>query len=163
VTPPRHTRICSLSGVEFAGFSVSSISQTIFGGNYFNSGTGNPGDDVAAVIIVEHDPPTPRGVLLVSALVFSPNTFYGFSSLGTIRFEQLLTATVQWDQPNHQFIFHANGPSLNSDAFISYAAPDTMPAAVPIKLLAARAFAPNCTTRQTTADIEVLFDNVRVN
>jgi hypothetical protein len=31
------------------------------------------------------------------------------------------------------------------------------------KLLAARAFAPNCTTEHTTADIEVLFDNVAIN
>lgn len=140
----------------------SSMGQTIFGGNYFNPGTGDPRDDVAAVLIVEHDPPTPRGVLLVSALVFSPNAFYGFSSLGTIRFQQLLTATVQWDQLNHQFIFQASGPNLNSTATITYSVSDTMPAAAPVKLLGARAFAPNCTTLQGTADIEVLFDNVRV-
>jgi len=96
----------------------SSMGQTIFGGNYFNPGTGDPGDDVAAIIIVEHDPPTPPGVLAVSALVYSPNAFYGFSNLGTIRFEQLLTAIVQWDQPNHQFIFRATGPSLSSSATI---------------------------------------------
>jgi hypothetical protein len=141
----------------------SSLGQAIVGGNYFNPGTGNPSDDVAAVLIVEHDPTTPAGVLVVSALVFSPNAFYGFASLGTIRFEQLLTGTVQWDQPNHQFIFHAVGPNLNSTAIVDYAVSDAMQAAAPVKLLGARAFAPNCTTRQGKADIEVLFDSVLVN
>ena len=141
----------------------SSMGQAIFGGNYFNPGTGDPRDDVAAVLIVEHDPPTPPGVLLLSALVFSPNAFYGFSSLGTIRFEQALTGTVLWDQPNHQFVFNVIGPNLNSTVAIGYAVSDTMPAAAPIKLLGARAFAPNCTSQQGSADMEVLFDNVRVN
>ena len=143
--------------------NFASISQTIVGGNYFNPGTADPADDVAAIIIVEHDPPTPPGVLVVSALVFSPNAFYGFSNLGTVRFEQRLTATVQWDQLNHQFVFHVTGPNLDSAATIPYSVPDTMPAAVPAKLLGARAFAANCTGRQATSDIEVLFDNVRVN
>lgn len=98
----------------------------------------------------------------MSALVFSLNAFYGFSSLGTVRLEQPLTATVQWDQLNHQFVFHVTGPNLDSASTISYSVPDTMPAAVPAKLLGARAFAANCTGRQATSDIEVLFDNVRV-
>lgn len=64
----------------------ASMGQTILGGTYFNPGTGNPGDDVAAVIIVGRDPSTPPGVLLVQALVFSANAVYGFSSLGTAKF-----------------------------------------------------------------------------
>lgn len=141
----------------------SSMAQTVVGGNYFNPGTGNPNDDVAAVFIVGHDPTTTAGVLLVSALVFSPNAFYGFASLGTIRFDQSVTGTVQWDQGNHQFVFHAVGPNLNSTAIVDYAVSDTMPAAAPVKLLGARAFAPNCTTRQGKAEIEAFFDVVGVN
>jgi len=156
---PRAAAIaCPANNTPFA-----SMGQTILGGTYFNPGTGDPRDDVAAIIIVEHDPPTPPGVLLVSALVYSANAFYGFSSLGTARFQQALTASVHWDQVNHQFIFHVTGPNLRSDATIGYSATDTMPAAGPVKLLGARAFAPNCTTGQGTADIEVLFDKVSAN
>ena len=141
----------------------SSIAQTIVGGNYFNPGSGNSSDDVAAIVIVEHDPPTAPGGLVLSALVFSPNAFYGFANLGTAKFEQPLTATVQWDQANHQFVFRVNGPNLSSTATLPYSVPDTMPAAAPLKLLGARAFAPNCTTVKGTADMDVLFDEVRVN
>jgi hypothetical protein len=139
----------------------SSMAQTIFGGNFFNPGTGDPRDDVAAILLVTRDPTIP--VLLVQALVYSPNAFYGFSSLGTISFEQSLTGTLQWDQPNHQFIFEASGPNLSSTATISYSVSDTTPAAAPLKLIGARAFAPNCTTLQGTSDIEAFYDNVRVN
>jgi len=141
----------------------SSISQTIFGGNYFNAGTGDTRDDVVALIIVEHDPPTPAGELLVTALVFSPNAFFGVASLGTVGFEESLTATVKWDQANHQFTFRAESSGLTSTANIPYSAPDTNPATTPVKLLAARGFAPNCTSRQAAASMDVLFDNVRIN
>ena len=141
----------------------SSMAQTVVGGNYFNPGTGNPSDDVAAVLIVDHDPTTAAGVLMVSALVFSPDAFYGFASLGKAQFGQVLTETVQWNQPNHQFVFHAVGPNLNSTAIVDYAVSDTMPPAAPVKLLGARAFAPNCTTTRGRAQIEAFFDNVLIN
>ncbi len=141
--------------------SIESFGQAIFGGNYFNPGTGDPKDDVAAIIIVQHGSSGPD--VGVFALVFSPNAFYGFSILGTIEFNEPLTGKVQWDQPNHQFIFSAAGPGLNSTTTIRYAVSDSMAAAAPMKLLGGRAFVPNCTTRQTTADMEVLFQNVAIN
>jgi len=141
--------------------STASFGQAIFGGNYFNPGTGNPKDDVAAVMLVQ--PFSPGTGLGVFALVFSPNSFYGFSTLGAIKLNEPLTGKVEWDQPNHRFIFSAVGPDLSSTKTISYSAADVMPAAAPMKLLAGRAFVPNCTTRQTTADVEVLFRSISIN
>lgn len=143
--------------------TTDSFGQAIFGGNYFNPGTGDPKDDVAAIIIVQHSASSPDRVLGVYALVFSPNAFYGFLTLGAIDFDERLAAKVQWDQPNHRFLFSASGEGIRSTGTIPYNASDGMPPAAPMKLLAGRAFVPNCTTQQTAAYIEVLFDNVMTN
>ncbi len=156
-------RVNRVDAVACPSNSTASFGQTILGGNYFNPATGDPNDDVAAILIVEHAAIDTAGTLNVGALVFSPNAFYGFSHLGTIQFHELLTAKVQWDQPNHRFVFTVASASLRSTDSIYYSVPDTMPAVGAIKLLAARAFAPNCTTEHTTADIEVLFDKVAIN
>lgn len=153
--------VTNVSAIGCSSNSTESFGQAIFGGNYFNPGTGDPKDDVAAIIIVQHGSSGPG--LGVFALVFSPNAFYGFSVLGTTTFNEPLTGKVQWDQLNHRFLFKIAGENLHSSSTIPYSVPDTTPAAAPMKLLGARAFVPNCTTRQATADIEVLFDNVAIN
>ena len=153
--------IRNIDAVACPSNSTPSFGQAIFGGNYFNPGTGNSRDDVAAVMIVQ--PFSPGTGLGVFALVFSPNAFYGFATLGAIKLNEPLTGNVQWDQPNHRFVFSVLGPNLNSTKTISYSATDTMPAAAPMKLLAGRAFVPNCTTLQTSAGVEVLFQSVAIN
>jgi hypothetical protein len=156
-------RVKRVDAVACPTNNTDSFGQMIFGGNYFNPGTGNPQDDVAAIIIVQHSAASSSGQLGVYALVFSPNAFYGFSVLGTANFGDLLAGNVQWDKANHRFVFSVIGPQLNASSTISYTASDTMSAAAPLKLLGARAFVPNCTTTQTSANIEILFKKVTIN
>ena len=46
---------------------------------------------------------------------------------------------------------------------VPYSVSDTMPPAVPFKYLLTYAFSANCTSAQTFARVEALFDNVMIN
>jgi hypothetical protein len=67
----------------------------------------------------------------------------------------------RWDKAKQAFFFSVASDTLNASATIYYAGGDSMLPSMPAKLLAARAFVPNCTTLLTSA--EVLFSNVSVN
>ena len=143
--------------------TTRSVAQVIIGGNYFNAGSGDPSDDVASLLIIEHDPTDPAESVRVMALVFSPNAFFGFTPMGSMSVQQQAIAKVRWDKANHAFVFSIVSDALNASTTISYSGNDTLPPAIPAKLLAARAFVPNCTTSLPSADGDVLFHSVSVN
>jgi hypothetical protein len=74
-----------------------------------------------------------------------------------------MNAKIIWDQPNHRFLFSLAGASGVKKGEVSYPGPDFASPVAPMKLLAARAFVPNCTTQRTSADMNVFFDNVFTN
>ena len=156
-------QVRKMEAVAGSSNSVRSIGHVILGGNYFNQGGGDPPDDVAAIVIIEHNPTDPAGSMRYSALVFSPNAFYGFTTLGNIIVQEQVTATIRWDKAKQAFFFSVASDTLNASATIYHAGSDSTQPSIPAKLLAARAFVPNGTTSLTSADTDVLFSNVSVN
>lgn len=156
-------QVRKMEAVACSSNSTRSLAQVILGGNYFNQGSDDPTDDVAALIIIEHDPTDPARSMRYSALVFSPHVFYGFTPLGSIIFQEQVTATIRWDKGNHAFFFSVASDTLNASTTIAYSGSDNLQPSVPAKLLAARAFVADCTTRTTWADADVVFSNVSVN
>lgn len=143
--------------------AIVPFAQAFIGGNFFNSGTGDPKDDVAVIYLFERDAAMAKGTVRALAVVFSPNTFYGYANLGTHSIGDVFNAAVSWDQPNHRFSFRlAHSRDIRAQELF-YSATDTMPAVAPMKLLAARAFVPNCTAQLASADMDVYFDDVYTN
>ncbi len=143
--------------------STPSFGQVLIGGNYFNTGTGDPRDDVAVLYFIERDATAAKGTIHAGAVLSSQNSFYGYVDLGIHNLSDVLNAAVSWDQPNHHFSFRlAHSRDIRAGE-LSYSASDTTPPVAPMKLLAARAFVPNCTTQLTSADMDVLFDDVYTN
>jgi hypothetical protein len=144
---------------------VSSGAHALLQGSFFNSGSGNPADDVQGLLIFNHLPEDPEGVLSVSAFMHWQGQFFGFVSLGTVNVGQKVIAKLAWDQPHAQFV--ANWADAETGkvvhAFLPYTMPDTAPAAAPDKLLGVRTFAPNCVgTQMLFADMEATFDKVMI-
>ena len=149
-----------------ASADQNSGTQALLKGNFFNSGSGTPSDDVSALLIFNHLPTDPAGVLTVVAVLNWQGQFFGGTELGTINVGQRISAQLNWDNRNHQFI--ASWTDLASGAVsqasLPYTMPDTAPAAIAYKSLAVATFTPNCIgSRMLVDDVEATFDNVMVS
>jgi hypothetical protein len=148
-----------------ASTDFNSGTQAILQGNFFNSGSGVPSDDVQALLFFNHLPTDPAGVLSVIAVLNWQGQFFGGVGLGTINVGQRINAQLIWDKKNHQFMASwtdlASG--IVSQSSLPYTIPDTTPAAFADKLLGVRVFTPNCIgTQLMVDDVEATFDNVMV-
>jgi hypothetical protein len=137
--------------------------QNVISGNFFNSGSGNPNDDVQAFLDIEHGATDPQGHLEAIGFLHWQGQFFGGVDFGPLSVGQKVIAQLSWDQPNHQFILSwtdvATGKT--SEAFMPYTMPDTTPAAAPDKFLGVRSFAPNCVgTQMMSAYVDTTFDRV---
>lgn len=131
---------------------------------FFNAGNGTVSDDVGATIFFGRSASTPRGQLFVFGNFFHNGDFSHTVFLGNTRIGTPVTATVAWDQSNHQFLYswtdkltHITTPGAQSYNFS-----DTTPAADPEKHLDVEIFPANCTATQTWVSTEALFDNVHI-
>ncbi|MGZ3535341.1 MAG: hypothetical protein ACXU9K_08945 [Thermodesulfobacteriota bacterium] len=142
-------------------------------GSFFNAGTPTPGsevDDVLALIFIERtsDSTDQAGILQVVGAVSQCTdstcaTFTVLSSqtLGTIKVGKKTTLSIQWDQPNHQFIFQFG---KLAPVLLTYGVSDTSPPGVNFKDLRLRNYIANCTTgTRLVSFVEAYFDNVFVN
>ena len=89
------------------------------------------------------------------------STLIGYYPLGTP-----FTATNTWDKPNHRFItfLQVKGdPDSRRRVVVPYFVPDSDSPAYPYKQFDSMAYSLNCTSTQTSAEIEAFFDNVIVN
>lgn len=143
----------------------TSTSQAIFGGNFFNTGTGAPADDMVGLFIFERNPGygDPSTTVHGLALVLSSSFCCGYYDFGIFLIGQPIVAKLKWDKPNHQFIASTTTANGSIQAVMPYPTADTVPPAAPSKFLGARAFVPNCTDQTTTGDMEAYFDDVVVN
>ena len=147
------------------GNTAQTGGHAILQGTFFNSGSGDPNDDVQALLLFNNSPPDQPGVLSAGALLHWQGQFYGFGDLGTVNIGQKINAQLAWDKRNHRFVASLTDPAsgIVTQEFMPYDMPDTMPAAAPDKLLGARVFPQNCIGNQgSVADIEATFDNVMV-
>jgi len=149
-----------------ASTDFNSGTQAILQGNFFNSGSGVPFDDVQALLFFNHLPTDPAGVLSAIAILNWQGQFFGGVELGTINVGQRVDAHLNWDRKNHQFIASLTdlASGVVSQSSLPYTMPDATPAAFPDKLLGVRVFTPNCIgTQMLVDDVETTFDNVMIS
>jgi hypothetical protein len=140
--------------------------QALVKGTFFNSGSGDPADDVEAFVLLNHLPTDPPGVLSVIAFLNWQSQFFDNLYLGTVNVGQKIALQLIWRQTNHQFVavWTDVASGTVTQLPMPYSMPDTAPAAVPYKILEAAVFTPNCIGTQVLVDdMETTFDNVMVS
>lgn len=157
----RHTSAASCP----ASADFNSGTQALVKGNFFNSGSGNPADDVEAFVLLNRLPTDPQGVLSVIGFLNWQGQFFDNIYLGAVNVGQKISVRLTWSQKTHQFV--AAWTDLASGAVtqasMPYTVSDTTPAATPYKALSVAVFTPNCVgTQMLVDDIETTFDNVMV-
>lgn len=146
------------------------VTNAEFRGNFFNvqsSPTSSIGDVLAEIGINRYSTDTSTS-LTVSAFVnecadqFCGNqTNLAFQVLGTVSPGSKNTLSLQWDQPNHRFIFRLNG---GNPVLEPYAVPDSNPPFFAQKGIDLARVVPHCTSApRPSAFIDAYFDNVYVN
>jgi hypothetical protein len=131
------------------------------GGSFFNTGTGDPAQDVLAVLVVGYASPKTVGVGLWVA------TDYGATSqsvgIDYYPIGQRLTAYLKWDKANRQFVASITANGVPTQVSLPYTFADAMRPAAPSKYLAVELQTPNCTATRMYSYGDVFFDNVSVN
>lgn len=156
--------INSFSGVSCPANPEEAHGQAWITGNFFNTGTGDPDDDVQAYLHLQVDASAPEYVR-VGAYWSGNGQFSGWVDVGRFPITTTLTGTLKWDQANHQFVAGVRpvGGVRWLKAVVPYWVPDTAPAAFPQKYFSADAISPNCMSMMTSAHTEVGIDNVIIN
>jgi hypothetical protein len=145
--------------------------QAMLGGFFSNTGTPTPGSslgDVFADAFLVHTPSDPGDLVRAQFVAFEcqddfcgTTTPVGFGDLGPVATGQTVTLSIQWDQPNHQFIFQRDA---NPPAFVAYSVSDASAPASLFKGLHLSHGVANCTTTpRPSAFMSVLFGSVFVN
>ena len=113
--------------------SSQSGAQVRIGGTFFNSGSGNPGDDLTAYVIANH-----YGHVVDYGIWWGWQNQSQWVHLTYFPMGTPVTTTIRWDQSNHRFIALlkvTNGLYIAGTS--SYPVADSMPAASPSKSLSA--------------------------
>ena len=137
--------------------------QVMIGGSYFNSGSGDPSDDVMAFLIIWIDTNNPTYMNVLNWWGWRDQAQW--SDMGTYPIGTVFTGKHAWDRTNHQFVASLTvkntGQTVTTNQ--SYTMPDGAPAANPYKYLTTQAHSLNCTSAKTFAQAEATFDNVIIN
>ncbi len=157
----------TFSGTACSATTAVAQTNVEMGGLYFNKGTGDPldpSDDVQAILysIVNTDDPN---TIQVGYYLGSRDLWIA-DEIGRYPLGKTLTATVAWDKANHQFIFAVNvtgDPSHAARAVAPYYVSDIAPPVNPVRWLDAGVYSPNCTSSQTSSQVEAFYDNVMIN
>jgi hypothetical protein len=133
-------------------------------GNFFNTGSGDPADDISDEVDISVLPSDPKTMIV-------GNWFTGGglgigTEIGNYPIGTPLRLSNTWDKANHQFISVAqvigeSGPSKK--VVVPYTVSDTTLPAYAEKQLTAFVYSQNCTSVQTFAQVETFFDNVLIN
>ena len=143
-----------------------SHSQALLFGNFFNDGSGNSANDVEAFLQLDRQTPNqPPQNMGVGGFLYYQGQFFGNVDLGPVSVGDQVTVELRWDQPNHQFIVSLNDPvrHVTHQQAMPYSISDTTAAVNQFKALSANVFPANCTAASASADLDVLFDNVKTN
>ena len=137
--------------------------QALLSGAFFNGGGGTANDDVQAFLQFDRYSTDPAGVVEVGGFLSYQGQFFGNVDLGPVNLAERVVVELAWDQPNHQFVISLYKPDDGTfrQQSMPYGAPDITPAVAPFKILSARVFPANCLGTRPSADMEVLFDNVK--
>ena len=132
---------------------------------FFNTGTGDPSDDVGGHLALGRSFSEPPGKVTVFGQISQGFNYFFFVSLGTVSVGTPVTATLTWDQPNHQFLVSWTNlvTNVKTEATMPYNFLDTTPATNPSKVLTVNTFPSNCTAKPSWVFMEATFDNVYTN
>lgn len=121
--------------------------QNLIAGNFFNSGSTDPNDDLTAFLDIEHSSADPEGQLTALGFMSWQGQFFGGVAFGNPHVGQTVVAQLAWDQPNHQFILTWTDVDTgkSTQGFMPYTGiSDSAPAVNPDKRIGVDVFAPNC-------------------
>jgi len=162
----------SISAVDCPANSASTFTSALVIGAWFNDGTSpNPGGGDRTGDVnggIEKAKSSKLGDYIAAFITRCTNAScttrdsIGFHTFATALTKGAFdTLRIQWDQPNHRFIFWVN----QEQAVLGYVFPDANPAVLNFKNIGIESFASNCMlpNQRTVASAKVLFDNVMVN
>jgi hypothetical protein len=132
---------------------------------FFNTGSGNPNDDVAGHLAFGHNTTTPAGQSFVFGSISQGNNYFSDTPLGNVPIGTPVSSTLTWDQPNHQFVVSWTNlvTNVKTQSTMPYSFADTTPATNPSKDLTVNTFPANCTAKAAWVYVEATFDNVYIN
>jgi len=145
--------------------TTDSWAQAMFTGRFFNSGSGDPNDDVDAHITFAHTSLGDPGMLEVSGFLFWQGQYFGFVTVGSIPVGTPVRATLRWLPSSHKFTagFENLITHQHFAADVPYSMPDTTPPTGYWDGLYVQVFPANCIGQQTSSQMEATFDNVIIN
>jgi len=140
-------------------------SQVLLFGAFFNGGGGTAADDVQAYLQLDHYSTEVAGTAGVGGFLNYQNQFFGNVDLGPVNVGERVIVELRWDRPNHRFVLRLFRPTYGTkvEQFMPYTISDTSPAVSPFRILSANVYPANCTATRTSADLDVMFDNVMTN
>jgi len=140
----------------------SSLAQAMITARFFNTGSGDPNDDVDAHITWAHASTDNPGLLNVSAFLFWQGQYFDFVTLGSATVGTPLRATLRWVPDSHKFVagFENLVTHQHFGADVPYTMADTTPATGYWNGFYVQSFPANCIGEQTSSQIEATFDNV---
>jgi hypothetical protein len=153
----------SVDAVTCAG--NGGFGQALISALFFNTGSGDPNDDVGVTLAFGRNPSDPPGQLLVFAQIFHGSTYgIGFVALGNSALGTPVTASVAWDQNNHQFQVSWTNKTTQTTtgAALPYSFSDITPPVNPTKMLEADGSTANCTANPTFVYVDARFTNVYI-
>jgi hypothetical protein len=132
---------------------------------FFNTGSGNPNDDVGGHLAFGHTVSSPAGQIFVFGQISQGNNYFSYTPLGNVPIGTPVISTLTWDQPNHQFVVSWTNlvTNVKTEATMPYNFADTTPATNASKNLAVNTFPANCTAKAAWVYMEATFDNVYIN
>jgi hypothetical protein len=144
------------------GFGGGGHAQVLIFGSFFNGGAGTTDDDVEAYLQLDHYATLSPGVVDVGGFLFHQGQFFGNVDLGLVNVGERVREELLWEQPNHRFVVRLFRPSsgISTEQFMPYAISDVSPPVSPSKNIDAFVYPANCAGTRTSAELEVLFDDV---
>jgi hypothetical protein len=120
---------------------------------FFNTGSGNPTDDVGGHMRFGHSFSDPPGQVTVFGQISQGYNYFFYLPLGVTSMGTPLRATLTWDQPNHQFLVSWTDllTNIKTEGIMPYTFTDSTPPADPTKVLTANTFPANCTAKSDMA------------
>lgn len=139
--------------------------QALIYGTFFNGGGGTSDDDVTAFLQLDRYSTYPVGMVLVGGFLKYQNQFFGNVDLGFVNIGERVRVELLWDRPDHRFVIRLFRPASGTltEQVMPYAIADTMAAVSPFRNIDANVFPANCVGTRTSAELEMLFDDVLTN
>jgi len=156
--------IPSTSSISCENNPQRSFSQFLMTGSFFSTGT-SPDylGDLDAYIFIDTN--SPNGALEAGAFLGTNNTYFGNVQFGQVSPGEPLRLTLRWDKAGSLFVFSMTHLLTGQQTLVSipYAQTVAGPPSYDFKEMGTRNFVANCTTTQTSTQMDALVDNVHVN